>query len=96
MNVSLDEFVKVHEHVTKDARGRVTLGPDVTDEHFMVSRNAVGQILLTPVTAVPTYEMWLWNNPAALASVQRGIAQAANGDGKVIDYSQYADLAIED
>ena len=63
MTVILEEFETLNKHVTKDKRGRVTLGPEVTDEEFIVSRNAVGQIFLTPVASVPKHELWLWNNP---------------------------------
>ncbi len=96
MTVSLEEFEKLQDHISKDSRGRVTLGPEITDEHFMVSRNAVGQILLTPVTTVPKYEMWLWNNSAALSSVQRGLLQAEKGETRKVDFSQYAGIEIED
>ena len=96
MTVSLEEFVTVQEHVSKDSRGRVSLGPEVMDDHFMVSRNAVGQILLTAVSTVPKHEMWLWRNPAALAAVRLGIQQSAGGKGEKASYSQYANVEIED
>jgi len=96
MTVRLDEFERVQGTITKDSRGRVALGPDVEDDTFMVSRNSVGQILLTPVVTIPKYEAWLWADSEAYASVQRGLQQAAEGNTEPVDYSEYADLEIDD
>ena len=46
--------------------------------------NALGQIILDPVKAVPASEMWLYENPQALASVKRGLRESA--EGKSIKY----------
>ena len=96
MTIVLDEFIPVKDAVSTDDRGRVALGPTQKSASYMVARNAFGQILLTPVTSIPTHELWLHHNPAALAAVRQGVAEAKSGLGTVVDYSQYADIEIED
>jgi hypothetical protein len=63
---------------------------------FSIYANEAGQILLSPEIPVPLHEVWLYKNPEALARVQRGISQAA--EGKLHDlgsFDQYADDEIE-
>ena len=96
MAVALEGFKDTNETISADGRGRVTLGAEVKDTLFRVSRNEVGQILLTPVVTVPKHQAWLWQNQLAMASVQRGMQQAAQGDVHPADFSQYADLDIDD
>lgn len=43
-----------------------------------------GKIVLDPMKAVPEREAWLYQNPEALASVKRGLKDAA--EGKVSDF----------
>lgn len=92
-----DQFVDTKTAVKKDSRGRIALGPDVAEEMFSVSRNRHGQYLLTPVVQVPAHEAWLWTNPAAMASVQKGLADAKAGRVKSIgSFAEHADLEVED
>ena len=63
-----------------DSKGRVTLGKlaeGVSSYH--ARRQPDGKIVLEPFVEIPAEEAWLWKNPDALASVQRGIAQAKAG-----------------
>jgi len=46
---------------------------------FSVGCNSAGQILLSPETAIPLHEVWLYKNKKALASVLRGLQDAKEG-----------------
>ena len=96
MVVALEEFKDMDTTLSADDRGRITLGSIAKSRKYIVSRNAVGQLLLTPAVVIPEYEQWLWKNPAALAAVQEGLKEAAEGKGRAVDFSQYADIEIDD
>jgi glycine cleavage system aminomethyltransferase T len=82
------EFQMLKDIVQPDSRGRLSYRVMVNDD---------GQILLDPVVAIPERELWLWKNPEAIASVQRGIQQAAEGElHDMGSFSQYADVEVED
>lgn len=89
------EFVPVST-VKEDARGRVTISgvrrthkPDAYKQYV----NEHGEILLVPIREIPERELWLYQNPAALQSVLQGIAEAAAGQGRVLDLSE---LPVDD
>jgi hypothetical protein len=95
--MSSQEFRTVKEIVEPDSRGRFSIGAIAKSKTYRVQVNDAGQILLDPVVAVPELELWLWQNPGAIASVQRGIEQV--GAGEVHDlgsFAQYAEMEIED
>ena len=46
---------------------------------FNIYKNTLGQIVLDPVRAIPASEAWLWENPAALAAVRKGIKESSRG-----------------
>ena len=75
------------ESVKPDAKKRVVLpklplGEGIT---YHIYSNSLGQIVLDPQVTIPASEAWLYNNPEALASVRRGLADAANGKVSKID-----------
>lgn len=76
-----------------DAKGRITLGKLAEGvSSFHVSLDKAGRILLEPYAEIPAKEAWLFKNPTALASVQRGLTQSAKGKvHKRGDFSQYID-----
>ncbi|MFM6309776.1 MAG: hypothetical protein ACKPGB_16195, partial [Dolichospermum sp.] len=59
-----------------------------------------GQILLDPVDPVVNIserELWLWKNPEAMASLQKGIQEAAAGElNDLGSFAEYADLDIDE
>jgi hypothetical protein len=75
------EFELISEFAQPDSKKRLSLGEALTcGVAYNVYRNALGQLVLDPVKTIPLSEAWLWENPSTLASVKRGLAQAAAGD----------------
>ena len=75
-----------------DERGRITLGKSATGvSSYRATFNQDGTITLTPMAEVPARELWLWKNEEALASVQRGLAQAGRGEVTPLDLSTLPD-----
>jgi hypothetical protein len=72
-------------------------GEDRASElRFVIYSNDVGQILLSPEIGVPLHEAWLYRDPEALASVRRGLQQAATGKVRQLEsFAKYADDEIE-
>jgi len=90
-------FQVVKALVQPDGRGRISLGMTATGKSYRVLINDEGQILLDPVVPVPERELWLWNNPDAIASVRQGMQQVAQGEVHDLDsFAQYVDLEVED
>ena len=90
-------FQVIKEIVQPDGRGRVSLGMVASGKNYRVMMNDAGQILLDPVVPVPESELWLWQNPEAIASVQRGIQQAGTSDLHDLgSFADYAELEVED
>lgn len=89
-----EKFDKV---LRPDSKGRVALGELAKDvSSFRVSVDAGGRIILEPFAEVPAREKWLFDNKAALASVQRGLAQSAAGKTKSRgSFKKYASDADE-
>jgi len=77
----------VAESVKPDAKKRVVLPKALVKEgiRYHIYTNKFGQIVLDPQVTVPASEVWLFNNPVALASVQRGLADAAQGKVSKVD-----------
>ena len=75
------DFQLVSEFAQPDAKKRLSLGEALGGgaSAYNIYRNTLGQIILDPVKAVPTSEMWLYENPEALASVKRGLRESAEG-----------------
>jgi hypothetical protein len=75
------DFKKIADSVKPDAKKRVTLGNIQVREGitYHVYSNSIGQIILDPQVTIPASEIWLFNNPGALASARRGLSDAAKG-----------------
>ena len=81
------DFKRVAESVKPDAKKRVVLPKALIEEGitYHIYTNKFGQIVLDPQVTIPASELWLFNNPVALASVQRGLADAAQGKVSKVD-----------
>jgi len=81
------EVTMVASSVKPDAKKRVVL-PNVLVEEgvtYHIYANKFGQIVLDPQVTIPASEVWLFKNPEALGSVQRGLADAAEGRVSKVD-----------
>lgn len=86
------DFHLVTEFVQPDAKKRLSLGEALlAGKAFNIYRNALGQIVLDPVRTIPASEVWLFENPTALASVTQGLKESA--DGKRIYRGSFASHA---
>ena len=75
-----DDFRLISEFAQPDAKKRLSLGAAVSGvTAYNIYRNTLGQLILDPVKAIPASEMWLYENPRALASVKRGLRESAEG-----------------
>jgi len=79
-----NRFKLVTEIQRPDAKKRLSIGQAMEEPAaaYNIYRNALGQIVLDPVKAVPVYETWLFENQEALASVKRGLTDSAAGRTK--------------
>jgi len=74
------DFQLVSEFAQPDAKKRLSLGEALRGATaYNVYRNPLGQLILDPVKTIPAYEMWLYENPEALASVKQGLRESAEG-----------------
>lgn len=74
------DFQLVSEFAQPDAKKRLSLGAALSDATaYNIYRNPLGQLILDPVKAIPASEMWLYENPQALASVKQGLRESAEG-----------------
>jgi hypothetical protein len=84
---TLEGFRPVTE-VTADERARIAFGKAGVhkDDRFAVSVNDEGAILLTPVASIPKRELVVWENEELKASLYRGLADAAEGKTRRLDW----------
>ena len=80
-------FEKLADSVKPDAKRRVVLQKVQIQEgvSYHIYSNSIGQIVLDPQVTIPASEVWLFNNPKALASVRRGLSDAAKGKVSKVD-----------
>lgn len=73
-----------------NALGKLLLGL-VHQTSFMVKNSYMSR------EDIPEEERWLWQNPRAWASLERGLRQAQAGKGRYLgSFAQYAGLEIDD
>ncbi|MCW5822164.1 MAG: hypothetical protein KIT34_05135 [Cyanobacteria bacterium TGS_CYA1] len=76
------EWVYTGKESEPDGKHRVSLGAAIKTPpgvRYRVLQNERGQILLDPVKSVPADEAWVFENPARIESIKRGVAQAEAG-----------------
>jgi len=74
------DFQLISEFARPDAKKRLSLGEALAGATaYNIYRNSLGQLILDPVKTVPASEMWLYENPQALASVKQGLKESADG-----------------
>ncbi len=75
-----------------DSKGRITLGKLADGvSSFRAHLTDNGNIVLEPYAEIPAREKWLFDNPAALESVQKGIEEA--GKDEAISRGSFAEYA---
>jgi hypothetical protein len=87
---------KISRNVRPDSKGRITLGELASGvSSYDIHANSDGTLLLRPKVEVPADEAWLYRNTKALASVKRGLAQAAEGRLVKRSFAKHADEVPE-
>jgi hypothetical protein len=84
------DFTGIAKSVKPDAKKRVVLPRGLVREGitYHIYANSVGQIVLDPQVTIPASEAWLFEDKNALASVDRGMVESA--DGQVINRGSFA------
>ena len=86
------DFELITEFAQPDAKKRLSLGEASRGSTaYNIYRNPLGQLILDPVKTVPVSEVWLYENPQALASVTQGLRESA--EGKTISRGSFAKFA---
>ena len=67
-------------HKSTDSKGRVTLGGHFANRAVIVERRSDDEVIVRLARVIPEREVWLYENPKALASVRRGLDQARRGN----------------
>jgi len=82
-----DDFKEV-ESKTIDQRNRIVLH-GIRDlqgvKRVKIYTSGHGEILIRPMVEIPASEAWLFRNKKALASVKKGLKQAAKGEVSELD-----------
>ena len=66
-------------HKSTDSKGRVTLGGHFANRAVIVEHRSDDEVIVRLALVIPEREVWLYENPKALASVRRGLDQARKG-----------------
>jgi hypothetical protein len=94
---AVDGFRPIAE-VTADERARIAFGKAGVrkDDRYALSVNDEGAILLTPLASIPRRELLVWENEELKASLFRGLADAAEGKVRRLDWLTEDDDEDED
>jgi hypothetical protein len=74
--------------VIADEHARIAFGKVgvCKDDRYALSVNDEGAILLTPVATIPARELFVWENEDLKASLLRGVADAAEGNIRRLEW----------
>ena len=80
-----------------DSKGRISLGKyAVGVSSFILQVDAQNHLVLEPQVEIPAREKWLYDNPIAYQSLQKGLKEAELGITKKRgSFSRYAEEIIE-
>ena len=67
-------------HKNTDSKGRVTLGAHFANRAVIIEHRSDDEVIVRLARVIPEREVWLYENPKALASVRRGLDQARKGN----------------
>ena len=75
-----------------DSKGRIALGNLAKGiSSFRVHQEEGGKLVLEPFVEIPAREHWIFKNPEALAMLEQGLRDSAEGRTHYMgDFSQYA------
>jgi len=81
MVTEIKDYKRVAGSVKPDTKKRVVLPAALVWEGvtFHIYHNSRGQILLDPQVTIPASELWVFENKDILASIDKGMAESANG-----------------
>ncbi|HUV44373.1 MAG TPA: hypothetical protein VMW13_06040 [Dehalococcoidales bacterium] len=84
------DFTGIAKNVKPDAKRRVILPQGLVREGIIyhIYANSFGQIVLDPQVTIPASEAWIFEDKSALATVDRGMVESANG--QVINRGSFA------
>jgi hypothetical protein len=79
--------------VRPDSKGRIALGALAKGiSSFRVHKEENGKLVLEPFVEIPERERWLYKNPVALAMVEQGLRESAEGKTvRMGSFAQYLD-----
>lgn len=79
-----------------DSRRRVNLNKLLPEGniHAVNAYKEGNKIILEPMVEIPAYESWLYENPKALKSIQKGIKEAK--EGKLKERPSYAEFSDDE
>ena len=85
-----EELIRIAESVKPDTKKRVLLPRALVREgiRYHIYTNSFGQIVLDPQVTISASELWVFENRDILASIDRGMAESANG--QVINRGSFA------
>ncbi len=75
--------------VRPDAKGRIALGALAKGvSSYRIQQGEGGRLVLEPYVEIPAEERWLYKNPVALAMVEQGLRESA--EGKTVRMGSFA------